>query len=585
MGMCFSLSEPTIQLTTNQVEVVPDLISSNGRYCFSDGCGQISRVAAEQVAKIMGLSYVPSVYQIRYQGVKGVVSVNSDMPENILLRIRPSMIKFQAPQQNILEVLNVSGPERGCLERQLCLILNHLGISSDNLRNIQYETIQELLGSMEKPISNRFLLERNSLLYEIIHDALKNNWFKKEQDILSDAFLSRMIGAACYGHLRLIEKKSVIPVKKARNAIGVVDETGTLQPGQIFFQYSSSFDLRQASSNTIILQQKVAVGKIPSLHPGDVRCLQCVDVPQLHHLVDCVVFPQTGERPIPDQIAMGSDLDGDMYYVYWDDRLVPDHDIPAGDYGSFKAEVLSESNEEFDQERMISEMKEAVTTFQNVDNTGAIFNAHMSFADTEGLDSEKCHLLIKAFKEAVGAAKHGTVYDEPFPTPESFAHYQFVKPTRHSEHALGKLYDDAEKNCDALFKPKNAPIELNLFDGEFVPNETIQARVQATFQEYCDAVREFASTVDFHGFLDLYNPHSYMMRIIGDYIKIFENQCEEFALSKHDLVQYWYECAYSAAKQAEKPKKSVGNAAREMFDESLALMLSFPWVILASIPQ
>ena len=41
----------------------------------------------------------------------------------------------------------------------------------------------------------------------------------------------------------------------------------------------------------------------PCLHPGDVRQLEAVDVPQLGHLVDCIVFPRQGSRPHPNEMA------------------------------------------------------------------------------------------------------------------------------------------------------------------------------------------------------------------------------------------------------------------------------------------
>ena len=52
-----------------------------------------------------------------------------------------------------------------------------------------------------------------------------------------------------------------------------------------------------------VLRGPVVVTRNPCLHPGDVRQLEAVDVPGLHHLVDCIVFPRQGSRPHPNEMA------------------------------------------------------------------------------------------------------------------------------------------------------------------------------------------------------------------------------------------------------------------------------------------
>ncbi|KAL3207766.1 hypothetical protein MRX96_039534 [Rhipicephalus microplus] len=71
-----------------------------------------------------------------------------------------------------------------------------------------------------------------------------------------------------------------------------------------------------AQAQRIWMVGDVIVTKNPCMHPGDLRKLTAVNVPQLHHVRDCIVFPVKGDRPHPEEMA-GSDLDGDEDSVLW----------------------------------------------------------------------------------------------------------------------------------------------------------------------------------------------------------------------------------------------------------------------------
>lgn len=109
-------------------------------------------------------------------------------------------------------------------------------------------------------------------------------------------------------HRLLMKSRILLPVTEARLMMGVMDETGTLQAGQVFVQYShmtSEGDDGEpvVSNQRFIVTRAVVVTRNPCLHPGDVRQLEAVDVPRLHHLVDCIVFPKIGPRPHPNEMA------------------------------------------------------------------------------------------------------------------------------------------------------------------------------------------------------------------------------------------------------------------------------------------
>mmetsp|Transcript_29111 Transcript_29111/g.43875 ORF Transcript_29111/g.43875 Transcript_29111/m.43875 type:complete len:111 (-) Transcript_29111:1382-1714(-) len=65
----------------------------------------------------------------------------------------------------------------------------------------------------------------------------------------------------------------------------------------------------------------VLITRNPCTHPGDLRRLKSVDCPQLKYLHNVIVFSSKGDRPPPNMMS-GGDLDGDVYFITWDEELL-----------------------------------------------------------------------------------------------------------------------------------------------------------------------------------------------------------------------------------------------------------------------
>lgn len=73
----------------------------------------------------MDLNIVPSAFQIRYGGCKGVIAIDPSLGENReILVIRESMKKFESNSRSV-EVLQYSRPGRCILLLNLFWFLNH----------------------------------------------------------------------------------------------------------------------------------------------------------------------------------------------------------------------------------------------------------------------------------------------------------------------------------------------------------------------------------------------------------------------------------------------------------------------------
>ena len=138
IGLLFSAAEATIQLQPERCEDISDKQTKD--YNFTDGCGLISNHLAKQLVKHIPITfrnrkYTPSVFQIRYRGYKGVLTLEPSMTGKIMAKFRDSMRKFRGGEDFSFSVVDYS---KVCsirtlicpqlLTRRVWLSLTHLAI-------------------------------------------------------------------------------------------------------------------------------------------------------------------------------------------------------------------------------------------------------------------------------------------------------------------------------------------------------------------------------------------------------------------------------------------------------------------------
>uniref|UniRef100_A0A7I5EEI1 RNA-dependent RNA polymerase n=1 Tax=Haemonchus contortus TaxID=6289 RepID=A0A7I5EEI1_HAECO len=85
MGQCFTQAQPTVQILQEVCCVEDDVDGGSGHpetrepYCFSDGCGRVASSLARRIALALQLDVVPSCYQVRFKGFKGVLAVDPSL--------------------------------------------------------------------------------------------------------------------------------------------------------------------------------------------------------------------------------------------------------------------------------------------------------------------------------------------------------------------------------------------------------------------------------------------------------------------------------------------------------------------------
>ena len=111
IGLLFSTAEMGLKLPIDRCEDVADI--ERGDYNFTDGCGLISRTLAKQLVQRRNIAYrnkryLPSVFQIRYRGYKGVLTLDLSLKGKTDVQFRHSMRKFKDARDLTLSVVDYS---------------------------------------------------------------------------------------------------------------------------------------------------------------------------------------------------------------------------------------------------------------------------------------------------------------------------------------------------------------------------------------------------------------------------------------------------------------------------------------------
>ncbi|KAK6005708.1 hypothetical protein QM012_007350 [Aureobasidium pullulans] len=388
IGQAFTDTTGTVEVEAEMQMGIRD-VERNGR-CFSDGCGKISLELLKKVWLLYGLGN-PVVLQIRQAGIKGVVSLDSRLLEDQFCKV------VMQHADHTLWCSTVSSSFLAFLP----LRLEDLGVPLESFMTLQDEEVERLRMMTTNTFNASLLLGGT----QTSKAAKLSGFLEMLADIgleyHDDSFLRGVVEMAVLTKLRKLKYRARIPVWNAVTLYGIMDETEYLKEGQIYAVTQSSLNERRE----VLTRNKVIITRSPALHPGDIRIVEAIDVPEnspLEHLRNCVVFSQHGNCDLPSQLS-GGDLDGDKFNVIFEPLLMPQRDIsPPAAYPRLPDRDLG-------REVTIQDMSSFFVEFMKIDHLGTICHRHLQIADQKpnGVFDPDCITLASMASAAVDYSKTG----------------------------------------------------------------------------------------------------------------------------------------------------------------------------------
>jgi RNA-dependent RNA polymerase len=626
MGQCFSTTKP-VKLRIPRVtrtSLIDDVVR-NG-YTFTDGVGQISPLLADLINHQLKLDdQTPSLYQFRLGGCKGVLAVSEDL-KGIDIKLRNSQFKFPSESNN-LEIIRCSKFEGAHLNRQLILVLSALGVDDSVFLAMQDREMKELEAAMHNDVSAqaklRTAVDANGSTLELA-DMVERGFRAS-----NDPFVTSLLHLWRAWSLKYLKEKAKLHVGNGATLVGCVDETKTLRGHYNHSQPrpNASYEERFKSLPQVFVQLETLeskerrskqkregevpappvytvkkgiclIARNPSLHEGDIRVVMAVDVPGLSHLRDVLVFPQTGDRDLPNMCS-GGDLDGDDYLVIWAEDPHPRR--PKFDLlpSIWNAEPMGYATPEplrAEGDITQNDIIEFFDQYMRNDFLGRIAHAHMGWADDhdEGLRSDQCLELANLHSQAVDYPKTG----RPAKLPRAldrfeWPHFMEKKGGKEycSKKVLGRLYDKVDR-------VRFVPNYRGQFDSRILnavqPSPAVRDQVEELKREFDSCVRRIMAQHEIKTEFEVWStfvldhskasPDFKFHEEIGNISKSLKEEFEEAIVEvaggrSLDQLQPYAVAAYQQVrKEVSEALEEVEKGEREEIPEQMPFM-SFPWVL------
>lgn len=390
LGQCFSTTRLLHDIPAPTIVSIPD-VERNG-FCFTDGVGKISLRLAKMIADQWKTDYIPSAFQFRMGGCKGVL-VTWPEANDFEVHIRKSQEKFSS-EFNGLEIIRLSHYTTATLNRQTISILSCLGVPDSVFIDLLIQELRNYdLAMKDRAFACKLLRQYvDESQSSIMLAGMLDYGFMES----NEPYVSAMLQLWRSWSIKYLKEKARIPIADSAFVLGCIDETGTLKGHinkkrrreekpvnelpEIFLQISDPNNRGEPK----IITGVCIVGRNPSLHPGDIRVVKAVDVPALRQVraadgreiprLDVVVFPMHGDQDIPSMCS-GGDLDGDDFFVIWNQDLIPNEWFhPPMDFEPAPAKEL-------DRVPTVQDLKMFFTLYMKNNSLPLIAHAHLAHAD------------------------------------------------------------------------------------------------------------------------------------------------------------------------------------------------------------
>ncbi|KAF5237407.1 hypothetical protein FAUST_6065 [Fusarium austroamericanum] len=595
LGQCFSTTRDVRGISSPNCLQIPD-VERNG-YCFTDGVGKISVFLAKLVGEDMAIDICadPSAFQFRMGGCKGVLAIWPEDAKGTEVHVRESQKKFESDSKG-LEIIRWARYATATLNLQTILILECLGVPIRSFTTLLDQQLRQYELAMRDNDVAIEMLERfrdeqhnHSCLADLLRADFKTETFQ-------EPFVVNVINLWQSWSIKSLKEKARIHVPKSAFVLGCVDETGTLRGHSFDTEGSKEKDVHRLPqiflqisdpkkyNKTSIIRGPCVVGRNPSLHPGDIRVVEAVDCKALHHLTDVVVFPSTGDRPVPNMLS-GGDLDGDDFFVIWDPSLMPSEwNHPPMNYSPLDPiELKRDVN--------VDDLRNFFVKYLKNDKLPLIAMSHRAFADELGPKSSKCLELAELHSKAVDYPKTGNpAVLRQDQQPRKWPHWMEKRHSYHSRKALGVIYDKvAHKKVE--FNPVwDSPFDKRITKRFELDNETlgVARKIKA---EYDTAVRRVLSQNSLKTEFELFTSFPLTRPAVGSDYKFAEDLgCEFRSIKEHyqdvcieaaggkdaEKLEPFVAAMYTVTEEQIKNEESILQP-QGLEPKSMPL-ISFPWI-------